>query len=462
GHEQSTSSPLIATFHSVCVRILRRNIDRLGGPYNRNFTIYDDDDQLKLVRTIMRELGFEDKSLTPRQVLSAIGWAKSRDVTPDGYLNMADHATERREKIARVFKTYEARLGQANAVDFDDLLLKTVQLLKNVVEVRDYYHRRYRHVLIDEFQDTNGIQYDLARLLTLGSADANAQLQEGFWRGRSLFVVGDVDQSIYSFRGSDFNIILRFHEDFKETKIVKLEQNYRSTETILEAANRLIENNQLRHPKTLYATPELGRGEKIRYAQLYDGESEAAFVAERAAAHLRESGEMRVAVLYRTNSQSRLFEEAMRRRGLQYNIVGGFSFYERAEVKDILAYLKLGMNPDDDIALLRVINSPPRGIGKTTLETLADKQKDLGLSIWQTIGVAIENSALLPRSLSALREFRRVISSLADKVAAGASLSDVARAATVDSGYVGWLSEDKTQEAEGRLLNIEELVTAAV
>jgi len=457
------SSPLISTFHSLCVRILRRQIERLQAGYTRSFTIYDEDDQTRLVKSIMKELDIDDdKTLSPRQVLSAISWAKNRKQSPAGYAGQGEHANKRREKIARVFQMYEARLRQANALDFDDLLLKTVELLRVVPDAREHYHGRFRHVMIDEFQDTNGIQYELARLITLGSLKMEPAAPAALWKGRSLCVVGDVDQSIYSFRGADFKNILEFQHDFEGTKIIKLEQNYRSTENILEAANKLIENNQQRHPKTLYASPELGRGEKIRYCQTYDGEGEAAFVAERVSSHLRESHEARCAVLYRTNSQSRLFEEAMRRRGLPYNIVGGFSFYERAEVKDIIAYLKIAMNPHDDMAMLRVINSPPRGIGKTTQDVLTIRQRDLGISLWQTIQTALEQRALMPRALSAVESFRQIIESLAGKWSRGEPLAELARAAASETGYVRWLDEEKTEEAEGRLLNIEELVNAAV
>jgi DNA helicase-2/ATP-dependent DNA helicase PcrA len=273
-------------------------------------------------------------------------------------------------------------------------------------------------------------------------------------------VVGDVDQSVYSWRGSDFNIILGFQHDFVGTKIIKLEENYRSTQTILEAANRVIERNTRRLPKTLFT--QIGQGEKIRYYQSYDGEGEASFVAEKVQEHLRRSPDVRCAVLYRTNSQSRLFEESLRRRNIAYNIVGGFSFYERAEVKDIIAYLKLALNPDDDIALGRIINSPPRGIGKTTLDSLHRQQKDLDVSLWETVGIAVEQRSLAPRAIASLDSFRQVIISLGERVSRAEPLSDVVKAATLETGYVRSLQEEKTEEAEGRLLNIEELVTAAV
>jgi DNA helicase II / ATP-dependent DNA helicase PcrA len=457
-----TSAPLISTFHSLCVRILRRDIERMEAGYTRNFTIYDEDDQARLVRAIIKDLDFDDKSVTVRQALSAISWAKNRGISPAAYANQAEYANERAERISRIFKVYGQRLQQSNALDFDDLLIKAVELLRSVAEVRAYYHEKFTHVMIDEFQDTNGIQYELARLIAVGDAkiDRNGIESETLWQGRSLCVVGDVDQSVYSWRGSDFNIILGFQHDFKGTKIIKLEENYRSTQTILEAANRVIERNTQRLPKTLFT--QIGQGEKIRYYQSYDGEGEASFVAEKVQGHLKRSPEVRAAVLYRTNSQSRLFEESLRRRNIPYNIVGGFSFYERAEVKDIIAYLKLALNPDDDMALTRIINSPPRGIGKTTLDSLYRQQKDLDISLWETIGVAVEQRSLAPRAIASLDVFRQIIISLGERVQKSEPLSDVVKAATLETGYVRTLQEEKTEEAEGRLLNIEELVTAAV
>src|SRR5262249_19488695 len=252
-----------------------------------------------------------------------------------------------------------------------------------------------------------------------------------------------------------------FQHDFAGTRIIRLEQNYRSTQTILEAANRIIENNNRRLPKTLYAAEAAGQGEKIRYYQSYDGEGEAMWVAEKIQEHLRRSSTHRCAVLYRANSQSRLFEESLRRRGIEYNIVGGFSFYERAEVKDLIAYLKLSMNPDDDVALLRIINSPPRGIGKTTQDALIDLQRDLGISLWGTIRETAQARTLPPRSAQALDEFRDIIAGLQRRVEAGEGLADLVKAASIDTGYIQALKEQDSKEAEGRLMNIEELVNAA-
>ncbi|HSO75065.1 MAG TPA: UvrD-helicase domain-containing protein, partial [Blastocatellia bacterium] len=247
-----TGSPLISTFHSLGVRILRRHIHKMNAAYTRDFTIYDTDDQTRVVRGIMKDLGIEDKSLTPRQALSAISWEKNRGVSPAAYANR-DQLTDRTEKIARIFKLYEDRLRGSNALDFDDLLIKTVALLRNVPDVRSSYHERFRHVMVDEFQDTNGIQYELIRLIAAGSTEKifGEARRETLWRQRSFCVVGDIDQSVYGFRGSDFNIILGFQHDFEGTRLIKLEQNYRSTQTILEAANFVIAKNQRRLPKNL-------------------------------------------------------------------------------------------------------------------------------------------------------------------------------------------------------------------
>ena len=462
--EGRVSAPLISTFHSLCVRILRRGIDRLEAGYTRNFSIYDRDDQERVIRAIIKDSNLvDDKSLTPREALSAISWAKNRGTSPEVYAHQAKFVGDRTEKIAEIYREYERRLNKTNALDFDDLLIRTVALLKKDSEVRRYYHSRFRHVMIDEFQDTNGIQYELARLIDLGETkrDWETPVPASFWNHRSLCVVGDVDQSIYSWRGSDFSIILGFQRDFEGTRLIKLEQNYRSTQTILEAANRLIEVNSRRVPKNLFATTETGAGDKIGYYQSYDGEGEASFVADTIQEHLRRSHDVRCAVLYRTNAQSRLFEEAFRRRSIPYNLVGGFSFYERAEVKDIIAYLKLALNPNDDIALGRVINSPPRGIGKSTVEVVESRQAELGVSLWETLGVTVEQRTLGPRATSALDAFRKLIISLGELVVSGEAMSEIVKAATLQTGYVSSLQQEGTQEAEGRLLNIEELVSAA-
>jgi len=462
GEHRPSASPLISTFHSLCVRILRRDIEKLGRGYSRSFTIYDTDDQQSLLRKCIRDCGYEDKQLTPRQTQSAISAAKNRSENPDLYAEKANQMGDpRRQAIARVYALYEQRLEASNALDFDDLLIRTVQLLRKSEEARRYYHNRFRHVMVDEFQDTNGIQYSLARLIVEGDhALLHTRRPEDFWGDRSFCVVGDESQSIYAFRGSDFNIILNFERDFPGTKVVKLEDNYRSTGRILAAANKVIANNTQRFDKVLRANA--AEGEKIRYAQLVDGETEARWVAGKIEEHLRREPGIRAAVLYRTNAQSRLFEESCRRAGLRYNLVGGFSFYERAEVKDIIAYLKLALNPNDSIALMRVINTPPRGIGKTTLDDIDRRARDFGVSHWETISIIIEQNLLPARAVSALKSFREVAGGLAERSRDAAEpISEIVKAAVIDSGYERALKDENTEEAEGRLLNLEELVNAA-
>jgi DNA helicase-2/ATP-dependent DNA helicase PcrA len=454
------SSPLLSTFHSLCVRILRRDIEKLGKGYTRSFTIYDSDDQQKLLRACIKDCGFDDKQITARLAQTSISGSKNRGEDPETAA-LKGAADPKRASIARVYALYEQRLQSSNALDFDDLLIRTVQLLRTSEEARRYYQNRFRHLMVDEFQDTNGIQYSLCKLLVEGDIALNlATRPDDFWRNRSLCVVGDENQSIYKFRGSDFNIILNFERDFPGTRTIKLEDNYRSTARILEAANKVIANNSQRFDKKLRANS--AEGEKIRYAQVYDGEAEARWVTEKITEHLRREPKLKAAVLYRTNAQSRSFEEACRRASLRYNLVGGFSFYERAEVKDIIAYLKLAMNPDDSIALQRVINTPPRGLGKTTLDEVDRQAKALSCSHWEAIAHVIEHSPLQARAINALKAFRFVVTQLMEKAGNSAvPIADVVKAAVIDTGYELMLKEERTEESEGRLLNLDELVNAA-
>src|ERR1700693_4948709 len=401
----SIAKPTIATFHSFCVRVLRRDIEQLRIPSSvpgqppigltKSFVIYDESDQQQLVKAAMRRLGIDDKQTTPRSVLSHISWAKNHMLDPqEVYLQSGDPKTER---VAHIYEEYRKELRKANALDFDDLLLETVRLLKAVPAVRDYYNRRYQYVLIDEYQDTNRPQYELMRLLA-GSH-------------HNICAVGDEDQSIYSWRGADIRNILEFEKDFPEAKIIRLEQNYRSTQNILQAASAVVSNNLKRKGKNLWTSRQ--GGAKIGYYEAPDGENEALFVADYISKYLREAADQgetpRAAVLYRTNSQSRLFEEAMRRYQLKYNVVGGFSFYERAEIKDMISYLKVIHNPDDSISLLRVINTPVRGIGKTSIETLERVALETGLSLWGAIAEVIRRQLLPQRALAALKIFADII-----------------------------------------------------
>ena len=447
-----TSAPLISTFHSLCVRILRQNIEKLGAGYTRSFTIYDQDDSTRLVKACIKDLAYDDKQLAPRATQGAISGAKNRHGDDAAsYAARVEYNDEKRAAIARVFKLYEERLVNNNALDFDDLLIKTVQLLRSVPEVREHYNDRFRYVLVDEYQDTNILQFALIRYLT-------EKLQ-------NIFVVGDEDQSIYKWRGADIANILNFEQHYPNAKVIRLEQNYRSTQNILDAAGAVIKHNTERKGKSLWTSSP--SGERIRYYQAFDSDAEARFVAAKIQEHRRLEPDIRAAILYRTNAQSRVFEEALRRVGLAYNIVGGFSFYERMEVRDIISYLKLALNPHDSIALMRVINSPARGLGKQTLDEIERHAKDYGVSHWETISILVDQGqGLSPRAISALRKFQEIITGLvtaAGNAAASESpVSDVVKAAILDTGYADALKSENSDEAEARLENLQELVNAAV
>jgi len=401
----SIAKPVISTFHSFCVRVLRRDIEALRIPsatpgqppigHTKKFVIYDESDMQSVVKGIMRRLGLDDKQLTPRIVLSRISWAKNHMLDPQElYLQSADPKTE---KIAHLFEEYRKELRKANALDFDDLLLEATRLLKTSAPVREYYNRRFQYLLIDEYQDTNRPQYELMRMLA--------------GERHNVCAVGDEDQSIYSWRGADIRNILEFEKDFPEAKIIRLEQNYRSTQNILQAASSVVANNLRRKGKNLWTSRQ--GGTKIGYYEAPDGENEALFAADHVMKYMREAAQRgeapRAAVLYRTNSQSRLFEEAMRRYGLKYKVVGGFSFYERSEIKDMISYLKVIQNPDDSISLMRVINTPTRGIGKGSIDILERLALETGLSLWGALREAIRRQLLPQRALSALKSFQQLI-----------------------------------------------------
>ncbi len=401
----SIAKPVISTFHSFCVRMLRRDIEAMRIPstvpgqppigHTRNFVIYDESDQQSVVKSVMKRLGVDDKELTPRTVLGRISWAKNHMLDPQElYLQSGDPKTE---KVAHLYEEYRKELRKANALDFDDLLLEAVRLLKSAAQVREYYNKRFQYLLIDEYQDTNRPQYELMRMLA--------------GEHHNVCAVGDEDQSIYSWRGADIRNILEFEQDFPEAKIIRLEQNYRSTQNILQAASAVVANNVRRKGKNLWTSRQ--GGTKIGYYEAPDGENEALFAADWIARYVREANERgetpRAAVLYRTNSQSRLFEEAMRRYGLKYHVVGGFSFYERAEIKDMISYLKVIQNPDDTISLLRVVNTPARGIGRGTIDTLEQLALETGLSLWGAIAEAVKRQLVPPRAVASLKSFRQLI-----------------------------------------------------
>jgi DNA helicase II / ATP-dependent DNA helicase PcrA len=447
------SFPLISTFHSLCVRILRQDIAALDEGYSRSFTIYDTDDTQKVIKACLKDLGIDEKQVQARLVRAAISSAKNKGEDPEMFAAAAERSDERRAAIARVFAMYEERLNKANALDFDDLLIKTVRLLRTSPEVRGKYNDRFRYILVDEYQDTNPLQLALIKYLTE--------------KQQNICVVGDDAQSIYGFRQADIRNILDFEEHFPAAKVILLEQNYRSTQTILDTAHALIEHNVNQKKKKLW-TSKAG-GEQILYFQAPDSEAEARFVAVKIEEHRRRDPSRRIAILYRTNAQSRLFEEALRRLRIDYNIVGGFSFYERLEVKDIIAYLKLALNPSDDIALLRVVNSPPRGIGKTTLDEVRAAASRWGVTMWEAIKRAADDPgsgvALSTRARHSLAAFAQIVEKLG-RLASGEKsierpVSDLVVAAIDDTGYSQMLRTENTDEAEARLENLEELVNAA-
>jgi len=447
------SAPLIATFHSLCVRMLRQDIDKLNEGLTKSFTIYDTEDSTKILKACIKDLGLDEKQLTPRYVLSAISSAKNRGEDVQMFASKVEYTDEKRASIAKIFKMYSERLALANALDFDDLLIKTVKLLRTSAETREKYNNRYKYILVDEYQDTNALQFALISFLTE--------------KQQNICVVGDDAQSIYGFRQADIRNILEFEQHFPTAKVILLEQNYRSTQTILDAADSIIRNNVNQKKKKLW-TANPG-GEKILYYQAYDADGEARFVASKIEEH-QQQGKGRIAILYRTNSQSRVFEEALRRLRIDYNIVGGFSFYDRAEVKDVIAYLKLAMNPRDDIALLRVINNPPRGLGKTSLDELTARAKELGGSIWEAIGVLTDRGYpgevnLTTRARESLKSFKKTIETLhlqaSESLRNERSVTDVVIAAIEDTGYAPMLRAENSDETQSRIENLDELVNAA-
>ncbi len=440
------SSPTVSTFHSFCVRLLRRDGDplsRIRPGFSRRFSIYDDEDQLGLIKAAYRGLGLDEKEFMQyRAALSRISHAKNVNETPQDLYKKA--VNKENEALAALYEEYEKALRTANALDFDDLLLEAVRLLRHDEATREAWNRRLSYVMIDEYQDTNRSQYELMRLLS----DSH----------KNVCVVGDEDQSIYSWRGADIRNILDFERDFPNSKTIRLEQNYRSTKNILAAAGAVVENNKARKGKKLWT--EAADGERIGLYAAYDAENEALFIADSIEKYMVANPGDHVAVLYRTNSQSRQIEEALRRYGRKYNIVGGFSFYQRAEIKDIVAYLKLAASNVDSVSLLRVINTPARGIGRTTVEQIEKYAREHGINLWDAIERIIDDQHLSTRSQSALVLFRNLIQELS-LVASSSSLADLIRHILDRTGYRRMLQQEKTPESETRLENLDELINAA-
>jgi len=444
----------ISTFHALCARLLRREGPHVG--LSRDFVIYDSSDQLSVMKQALKELGLDDAAVQPRAALSRISHAKNRMEGPNAFEAAAWDF--RAEQMKKLYTLYTRALKDANALDFDDLLLKTVELFETSETVRDRYSFKFRYVMVDEYQDTNRPQYLLVQRLAA--------------RHRNLCVVGDPDQSIYRWRGADLRNILDFEHDFPEATIVKLERNYRSTQVILDAASAVISQNRNRKDKRLYT--ETPGGASILYYRAGDDLDEAEFIARNASAAIREP-DSTVAILYRTNAQSRTLEDALRRAGTPYRIIGGVRFYERKEIKDALAYLKVVLNPVDDVSLRRIINVPARGIGKGVMESLEavevppDTAPPLfagladaaaGRSLWAKIEHAVRTRGLAPRAITSLSTFRDLIRGMREMIEQESVA--IALGKVLDqSGYLQDLREERSEEAEGRVENLAELVSAA-
>ena len=433
----------VSTFHSTCVRILRRYIDRLG--YDTNFTIYDTDDQKTLMKDVCKLLQIDTKVYKERVLLSAISSAKNEFITPQEYeLNAAGDFN--RQKIAKVYWEYEKQMKANNALDFDDLLVKTVQLLQSQPDVLEYYQERFRYIMVDEYQDTNTVQFKLISLLAR--------------KHRNLCVVGDDDQSIYKFRGANIRNILDFESVFEDAHVIKLEQNYRSTETILNAANAVIANNVGRKAKALWT--DKGEGDKISFRQFEDAFEEANYIANDIANHIKEGTRSYKdhAVLYRTNAQSRVFEEKFIVANIPYKVVGGVNFYARREIKDLLAYLKTIDNGRDDLAVRRIINVPKRGIGLTTINRVQDNAMGREVSFYE----ALRTADMIPgigRSAGKLESFVALIEHFKEK-SKTMSISDLMQYVIDMTGYVEELKAEGDEESQGRIENIDELLSKIV
>ena len=441
----AAASPWLSTFHSFSVRLLRRDgasLADLRSGFTTQFTIYAEDEQLAAIKGVYRRLGLDESFLPYRAALSKISQAKSRKETPADFYK---HSTDpKATRVALVYEEYENALRQAVALDFDDLLLEAVRLLQHDDVVRAAYNRRFQYLMIDEYQDTNRTQYDLIRLLT--------QLRQ------NLCVVGDEDQSIYGWRGADIRNILDFEKDYPQARVIRLEQNYRSTQPILEAAGALVSNNLERKGKWLW-TEEKG-GQPVGLYEAADGEQEALFIAGSIARMQRDERPGRIAILYRTNAQSRQLEEALRRYSVQYHVVGGFSFYQRAEIRDALAYLKVLVSPEDTVNLLRIVNTPARGIGKTSLDQVERYANEHRISLWTAIGRMLEAGVFPARAQSALASFRKLIEE-SIQAAAGQPLHTILRDVLGRAGYWRMLEDNTAPDAETRLENLKELVNAA-
>ena len=433
----------VSTFHSSCVRMLRRFIDRLG--YDTNFTIYDADDQKTLMKDICKRLNIDTKVYKEKAILAAISSAKDELISPEEYelQNMADFS---KKKVILAYKEYQKELKKNNALDFDDLIVKTVELFQSSPDVLEYFQERFRYIMVDEYQDTNTAQFKFVSLLAS--------------KYQNLCVVGDDDQSIYKFRGANIGNILGFEKVFSNAKVIRLEQNYRSTQNILNAANQVIQNNMERKRKTLWTENE--EGEKLHFRQFMNAYEEAEYVVGEISKKVREGdGEYRdFAVLYRTNAQSRLFEEKLLMANIPYKLVGGVNFYARKEIKDLLAYLKTVDNAKDDLAVRRIINVPKRGIGATTLSRVQDYASERGMGFYDALREA-EQIPSIGRAAVKVEPFVTFIQTLRSKQEF-LSPSELLKDIIESTGYVEELQKEGTDEAEARIENIDELITKVV
>jgi DNA helicase II / ATP-dependent DNA helicase PcrA len=429
----------ISTFHSMCVRILRRDIDRIG--INRNFTILDSTDQLSVIKGIVKDLNIDPKKFDPRGILGKISSAKNELISAEKFSEFVGNYYD--DVVSKVYIEYEKRLRKNHSLDFDDLIMKTIQLFERVPEVLEYYQRKFQYIHVDEYQDTNKAQYKLVHLLAK--------------RLKNLCVVGDSDQSIYRWRGADIANILSFEKDYPNAKVILLEQNYRSTKKILHAANEVIKNNMNRKPKKLWT--ENDEGSNIKYYRADTEQAEAMFVASKIK-ELTESGKRKrsdIAILYRTNAQSRVVEEMLIKANIPYLIVGGIKFYDRKEIKDILAYLRLVANPNDDISLLRVINVPKRGIGQSSIEKIAQYAANNEISMYEAIQEG-DFIGLSPKILKACMDFHHFIQQL-HSMQDYLSVTELVEEILEKSGYIEMLKAEKSLEAESRLENLEEFLS---
>lgn len=433
----------VSTFHSSCVRILRREIDKIG--YNKNFTIYDSYDSKTLIKQCMAELQIDEKDITDREIINKIGEAKDSLISPDQF-KIKNERNYRMNKIADAYLLYQKKLKSNNALDFDDLIYKTVELFKKAPEVLEFYQRKFKYIMVDEYQDTNTSQYTLARLLSEGYGN--------------LCVVGDEDQCIYGWRGADIRNIMNFHKDYLGAKVIKLEENYRSKANILDAANSVIKNNPHEHEKTLKTINDAG--EKIKVYRAYSDLDECQFVASEIKRIMAEENKSYkdFAILYRTNAQSRTFEDAFIKRDIPYRIIGGLKFYDRKEIKDIMAYLKLINNPVDDVSLQRIINVPKRSIGDATVQKLVEFASYMEEPIYSIL-LDVENvPGLTARAIASLNKFTSLINSFIrrkDEI----KVSDLIKEILNETGYLNELKNSKATEDLTRIENLQELVSAA-